>query len=216
MAGSSSGTSSSCRDPHAARAESPRARRGTRILPGSRGGPAAPRPVSPSRCYTGRAPRTRHLRRDGRAVEGGGLENRSTGNRTGGSNPSPSATASLGTRSPEGAGFLPSAADAAPGANPSPSATAFATLRLANFLIPDGELGSDSRTRVGAGISPPRSRHPSRTAPVLARETPTPTGSSRSRPRPRAGWAGSGGSSRSASPGRERGSHRRPVRGPAR
>src|SRR5262245_37894533 len=31
-------------------------------------------------------------RRDGRAVDGGGLENHCTGNRTGGSNPSPSAT----------------------------------------------------------------------------------------------------------------------------
>ena len=34
-------------------------------------------------------------RRDGRAVDGGGLENHCTGNRTGGSNPSPSATISL-------------------------------------------------------------------------------------------------------------------------
>src|SRR5215831_18071175 len=31
-------------------------------------------------------------RRDGRVVDGGGLENHCTGNRTGGSNPSPSAT----------------------------------------------------------------------------------------------------------------------------
>jgi hypothetical protein len=43
----------------------------------------------------GEAPESRipipEVRRDGRAVEGGGLENRSPGNRAGGSNPSPSA-----------------------------------------------------------------------------------------------------------------------------
>jgi hypothetical protein len=37
-------------------------------------------------------------RRDGRVVDGGGLENRWTGNGPGGSNPSPSATLSLLSR----------------------------------------------------------------------------------------------------------------------
>jgi hypothetical protein len=70
------------------------------------------------------------LRRDGRVVDGGGLENRRPGNGPGGSNPSPSASLSLRFRLAEGEGFRHRAARVrAPRLGTNPWASVIASLR---------------------------------------------------------------------------------------